>query len=127
LLEKAHLPPDLLDAGVSGDPWPIRDAGEVGAGSTDVSDVSWIVPTAQITTTTWALGIPGHSWAVVATGAMSIGHKGMLHAAKAMAITAADTIRDPSLIALARAEFIEATKGRPYRCPVPEDVPPLVS
>ena len=44
-------------------------------------------------------GIPGHSWAVTATGAMSIGHKGMLHAAKAMAIAAADLVDDPDLIA----------------------------
>jgi aminobenzoyl-glutamate utilization protein B len=93
-------------------------------GSTDVADVSWITPTAQITTTTWALGIPGHSWAVTATGAMSIGHKGMVHAAKTMAITAADAILNPSIIEAAQAEFAESTAGRPYQCPVPAHVMP---
>ena len=124
LLEHDKLPADLIDQALNGEVWPIRDRGEVMPGSTDVSDVSWIAPTAQITTTTWALAIPGHSWAVTATGAMSVGHKGMLHAAKVMAITAADLIEDPSLLARAKAEFAEATKGRPYRCPIPADVTP---
>ncbi len=126
LIEKAKLPKNLIDAGLSGEPWPPSDHGEVGSGTTDVADVSWIAPTAQITTTTWALGIPGHSWAVTATGAMSIGHKGMLHAAKAMAITAVDAILDPDLITRAKAEFEEATAGRAYQCPIPDHVqPPL--
>lgn len=124
LLEQDHVPADMVDAGLSGDVWPITDRGQTMPGSTDVSDVSWITPTAQITTATWALGIPGHSWAVTATGAMSIGHKGMLHAAKTMAITAADAILDPSLIERAQAEFKESTAGRPYQCPIPESVKP---
>ena len=74
----------------------------------------------------WALGIPGHSWAVTATGSMSIGHKGMLHAAKAMAIAAASLIEDPDLIRQAREEFAASTAGRPYVCPIPDEVkPPL--
>ena len=124
ILATDKLPAELIDQGLSGDVWPIRDRGEVLPGSTDVSDVSWITPTAQITTTTWALAIPGHSWAVTATGAMSIGHKGMMHAAKAMAITAADFINDPALLEQAKAEFIASTAGRAYQCPIPEDVQP---
>jgi aminobenzoyl-glutamate utilization protein B len=124
LLSKKKLPPELVEQGLNGDVWPIRDRGEVSSGSTDVSDVSWIAPTAQITTTTWALAIPGHSWAVTATGAMSIGHKGMLHAAKTMAITAADFIADPALLERAMAEFTAATAGRPYQCPIPAGVLP---
>ncbi len=124
LLEQEKLPAELIETGLNGDVWPIRDRGECMPGSTDVADVSWITPTAQITTTTWALGIPGHSWAVTATGAMSIGHKGMLHAARTMAITAADAILNPSIIEAARAEFAESTAGRPYQCPVPDHVMP---
>jgi aminobenzoyl-glutamate utilization protein B len=125
LLAKRHLPPELVKEGINGEVWPISDRGEISPGSTDVSDISWITPTAQITTTTWALGIPGHSWAVTATGGMSIGHKGMLHAAKAMAIAAADYVRDPALVEQARAEFKAATAGRPYRCAIPDHIKPV--
>jgi aminobenzoyl-glutamate utilization protein B len=124
LLGKSKLPPELVDQGLSGDVWPMRDRDEVGSGSTDVSDVSWIAPTGQVTTTTWALGIPGHSWAVTATGAMSIGHKGMLHAAKTLAIAAAGFILDPAMLQAAKDEFAASTVGRPYQCPIPAHVPP---
>jgi len=124
ILEQDKLPKELIEQGLDGEVWPIRDRGDVLPGSTDVSDVSWITPTAQITTTTWALGIPGHSWAVTATGAMSIGHKGMLHAAKAMAMTGADFILDPALLQRAQDEFAKSTAGRPYQCPIPADVQP---
>ena len=124
LLTRSKVPLEFLDAGLTGDVWPIADRGEVLPGSTDVSDVSWITPTAQITTATWALGIPGHSWAVTSTGAMTIGHKGMMHAAKAMAITAANAVNDPAIIANARAEFENATAGKPYQCPIPDHVQP---
>lgn len=126
ILDKSHLPAELIDAGLTGEIWPPKDKGEIGAGSTDVSDVSWITPVAQITTATWALGIPGHSWAVTATGAMSIGHKGMLHAAKAMAIAAAALVEQPDLIRQAREEFVASTAGGAYQCPLPADLkPPL--
>ena len=69
--------------------FPPRDKGKTLSGSTDVAEVSWIAPTVQLTTACFALGVPGHSWGITATGGMSIGHKGMLHAAKAMAITGA--------------------------------------
>lgn len=124
ILAMDSLPKELVDQGLNGEVWPIRDADKVLPGSTDVSDVSWIVPTSQITTTTWALGIPGHSWAVTATGAMSIGHKGMLHAAKAMAITGAEFVLDPDLLQRAKDEFAKSTAGRPYRCPIPPHVQP---
>ena len=124
MLAMENLPKELIEQGLNGEVWPIRDADKVLPGSTDVSDVSWIVPTSQITTTTWALGIPGHSWAVTATGAMSIGHKGMLHAAKAMAMTGADFVLDPDLLQRAKDEFAKSTKGRPYQCPIPAHVQP---
>ncbi len=124
VLASESLPESLLDAGLSGDVWPIRDADKVLPGSTDVSDVSWITPTSQVTTACWPLAIPGHSWAITASTGVSIGHKGMIHAAKAMAIAASDFYLDPALRAKARAEFEASTAGRPYQCPIPAHVMP---
>jgi len=124
LIAKRELPPELVNDALNGDVWPPQGVGEVGSGSTDVSDVSWNTPTAQINTATWALAVPGHSWAVTATGGMSIGHKGMLHAAKAMAIAASDLYRDPALVNAAREEFERETAGRKYVSPVPAHIPP---
>ena len=76
-------------------------------GSTDVGDVSWNVPTAGFGTATWVPGTPAHSWQAVAAGGMSIGHKGMMLAAKVLAETARSLYTDPELIAKAKAEFAE--------------------
>jgi aminobenzoyl-glutamate utilization protein B len=77
-------------------------------GSTDVGDVSWLVPTVGFYTATWVPGTPGHSWQAVAAGGMSIGHKGMLLAARLLAKTAVDLMQDPEIIAAAQAEFFRA-------------------
>jgi aminobenzoyl-glutamate utilization protein B len=97
------------------------------AGSTDVSDVSWIVPTVQCWGAGLAIGTPFHTWQLVAQGKSPAAHKGMLHAAKAMAATALDAARDPELLARAKAELLRRTGGRPYACPIPPEVlaPPL--
>ena len=76
-------------------------------GSTDVGDVSWNVPTAGFGTATWVPGTPAHSWQAVAAGGMSIGHKGMMLAAKVLAETARDLYTDPALVAKAKQEFAE--------------------
>ncbi|HEU0164746.1 MAG TPA: amidohydrolase [Thermomicrobiales bacterium] len=124
ILKSEHLPESMISAGLDGNVWPIRDAGQVMPGSTDVSDVSWITPTSQITTACFPLAVPGHSWAITATSGNSIGHKGMIHAAKAMAMVASDLITDPALLQKAKDEFTAATAGRPYQCPIPADVQP---
>lgn len=67
-------------------------------GSTDVADVSWIVPTAGLMTATWVPGTAPHSWQAVAAGGMSIGHKGMMVAAKTLALTAIDLFDSPKVI-----------------------------
>ncbi|MDO5400741.1 MAG: amidohydrolase [Eubacteriales bacterium] len=92
-------------------------------GSTDVGDVSWLTPTAQMNAVTWVSGCPGHSWQVVSMGKSGIAHKGMLYAAKALAGAAADLMETPALLAKARSEFEkEAAAG--YDCPIgPEVVP----
>ena len=74
-------------------------------GSTDVGDVSWTVPTAGFSTATWVPGTPAHSWQATAAGGMSIGHKGMVLAAKVLAATARELYSKPELVAEAEAEF----------------------
>jgi aminobenzoyl-glutamate utilization protein B len=93
-------------------------------GSTDVGDVSWVVPTAQIRGATYAIGTPGHSWQLTAQGKTPAAHKGMVHAAKVMAATAVDVLRDGALLAAAKADHQARTKNNPYVCPLPDDVPP---
>ncbi|MEW6323294.1 MAG: amidohydrolase [Acidobacteriota bacterium] len=82
----------------------------VGSASTDLGDVSWRVPTVQLTAATWVPGTPAHSWQAVAAGGMSIGLKGMVVAAKSMALTAMDLFSEPSHLVKAREEF-ETRRG----------------
>jgi aminobenzoyl-glutamate utilization protein B len=77
-------------------------------GSTDVGDVSWLVPTVGFTTATWVPGTPAHSWQAVAAGGMSIGHKGMDLAARLLAKSAAQLMLQPDLIAKAKTELQQA-------------------
>ncbi|HEY3286090.1 MAG TPA: amidohydrolase [Gemmatimonadaceae bacterium] len=84
------------------------------AGSTDVGDVSWRVPTVQMGAATWVPGTPAHSWQAVAAGGMSIGSKGMMVAAKTMALTAAELFSSPATVTAARAEF-EQARGPNFR------------
>ncbi len=94
------------------------------SGSTDVGDVSWIVPTVQCNVSCYALGTPGHSWQLVSQGKSSWAHKGLLAAAKAMAGTALDLYHNPGVIQNAKIELDERRGGEPYRCPIPDDVNP---
>ena len=99
--------------------------GQVTPGSTDVGDVSYITPTAQINTVCQAFGTPGHSWQNTVTSGMSIGHKGMMLAAKALALATLDLQTQPELLQAARQEFETATGGKPYVSPLPDDAAPL--
>jgi aminobenzoyl-glutamate utilization protein B len=83
---------------------------ERGGGSTDVGDVSWNVPTAELSTATWVPGTPAHSWQAIAAGGTTIGIKGLQLAAKALALTAADFFEQPELLQEARAAF-DAARG----------------
>jgi len=99
---------------------PPRGKGRSGGGSTDVGDVSWIVPTVQMSSATVPLGCPGHSWQNCASSGSSIGKKGMLVAAKTMALCALDLLEHPEEIKKAWEEFRERTKDSPYKSPLPE-------
>ncbi|MBI5688515.1 MAG: amidohydrolase [Verrucomicrobia bacterium] len=85
-----------------------------GGGSTDVGDVSWVVPTVGVRTATWAPGTPAHSWQAVACGGTSLGLKGMNVAAKTLAATMVDLFSDPAVIARAREEF-ERRRGAGFK------------
>lgn len=89
---------------------PLKQTVDAGGGSTDVGDVSWNVPTVGLRTATWVPGTPAHSWQAVACGGTEIGAKGMIAAAKAMALTAIDLYTDPALIQKAKAEFAAAQR-----------------
>lgn len=94
-------------------------------GSTDVGDVSYACPTAQLNAACYANGTPGHSWQVTAQCGSSIAHKGLLAAAKAMALASVNVMEDPETLQAARAEFNKLAGGK-YICPVPDDVVPLL-
>jgi aminobenzoyl-glutamate utilization protein B len=117
----------IPERGVVGEPQPLKDPApaEPDGGSTDVGDVSWLVPTLHFSATTGVWDSPWHAWPVVATGGMSIGHKGMLHAAKTLAVTAVDLFQDVKLREAIRAEFAEQTKGFVYKPWIPEGPPPV--
>lgn len=91
------------------------------AGSTDVGDVSYIVPTAQMTTCCSVMGSAGHSWQITAASNMSIGHKGMLYAAKVLAMTGSSLIRNPDLINQAHKEHIINTCNEKYKCAISKE------
>ena len=94
-------------------------------GSTDVGDVSFVVPTVRLGVTTAPKGTPWHSWAVVACSGMSIGHKGMSYASKALAMTMVDLFEDPELIEQVKAEFKERKGDYVYKGILPDGPPPL--
>jgi aminobenzoyl-glutamate utilization protein B len=89
--------------------------GLVGPASTDMGDVSWNVPTAQMGAATFSPGVPAHSWQAVACAGMSIGAKGMLVAAKTMALTVADLVQNPATIAKAKEEFQQKRGGAAFK------------
>jgi aminobenzoyl-glutamate utilization protein B len=98
----------------------------LGMGSTDVGDVSWVVPTIGFRTATWVPGTPAHSWQAVAAGGMTIGLKGMENASKILALTAVDLFTQPELIGRARTEFEQRRgAGFTYRSAVGDRAPPL--
>jgi aminobenzoyl-glutamate utilization protein B len=96
-------------------------------GSTDVGDVSWVVPTVQAHGAVVAVGTPFHSWQLVAQGKSPAAHKGMVHVAKAMAALGIRLLRDQELREAALADFMARTAATPYRCPIPENVSPPIS
>ena len=94
------------------------------AGSTDVGDVSWNCPTAQIHVVTTAAKTPGHSWQFTSCNRTSIAHKGVNCAGKVMGATVIDLIENPEIIKKANEEFLERLEGETYKCPIPAGIKP---
>lgn len=105
---------------------PLDRKGAVRAGSTDVGDVSWAVPTVQLWGATWTIGTPFHTWQVVAHGKTPIAHKGLIHAAKVMAATGRVLIENPDTLAAAKAAHKAHLAKTPYECPIPDETRPPI-
>ena len=122
LVERYGIDPQTATLPLIGDVLPSRDKGDVWPGSSDIGDMSWYAPCSMLQTATWASRAAAHSWGVVATGRTTIGHKGMMYAAKVMALSAAELVLSPQTLEAAQAEFYAALKETPYTCPIPDDV-----
>lgn len=94
-------------------------------GSTDVGDISWIVPEITLITTTAPINTAWHGWSVVACGGMSIGHKGMLFSAKALGMTMVDLFQNEQLRKDVRAEFNQRKGSTVYKAYIPDGPPPI--
>ena len=103
---------------------PPLGKGKVMPGSTDVADVSWVTPLGEFNTACHVMGSPGHSWQNTATSGMSIGHKGMIMAAKVLALAAIEFMNDPERVEKSRLEFEEMIKDKPYKSPFPKGLKP---
>ncbi len=100
-IQTTFTKPPKLETTQTVAPFTQRD----GIGSTDVADVSWVVPTVGLSTATWVPGTAAHSWQAVAAGGMTIGYKGMNLAAKAIAATAIDLFEQPATLTAAWKEL----------------------
>ena len=101
--------------GIDGKVKPLQETLPAQGGSTDVGDVSQVVPTIRMSATVAAKNGPWHSWAVVACTGMSIGHKGMIYAAKALSMTMADLYKNPKLIEAVKEDYKINKKPAPYK------------
>lgn len=104
-------------------PWPEIDDGTRTHNSTEVGDVSWIVPTGQFTLATWPVGVPAHTWQVVAANG-DFAQRGLATAAKVLAGTVVDLMAEPSIVSAAREEFNREIGADAYVTPIPEGTEP---
>ena len=113
------------EVGMDGAIHPLKDTMPAQGGSTDVGDVSQIVPVVRLSTPAAPKDAPWHSWAVVACTGMSIGHKGMLHATKALGMTMVDLFENPQLVKEVKVEFKERKGSSKYEAMIPPGPPPI--
>lgn len=118
-MRSGHTPPELWDVTLHDSIAPAFNKGVISSGSTDVAEVSWICPTGEISAATWAAGTAAHSWQATAQSGMSIGHKGMITAARALALAGHKLMTNPDILQLAKEEFVKDTGGQPYVSPLP--------
>ncbi|MGD0804977.1 MAG: amidohydrolase [Candidatus Bathyarchaeia archaeon] len=125
-LKKSRMPnwEKYVDVDLVTDIFDAWDDGEVSPGSTDVSHVSWVVPTMEFGTACNILGAPGHSWQFVASSGSSIGHKSLIFAAKTMAGSVIDLMTKPEILVKAKEEHKKRLGGNRYK-PDEKRKPPL--
>jgi aminobenzoyl-glutamate utilization protein B len=104
---------------------PLQKETDAGGGSSDVSDVSYVVPTVGLEAATWIPGTSAHSWQAVACGGTEIGTKGMLVASKTMALTAIDLFSKPAVIVKAKEEFTKGVGDYKYKALLGDRKPAL--
>ena len=114
---------EIRESSLYDGPVPPHAEGEVGGGSTEVGDVSWIAPTGQFRAATWAVGTPAHTWQATAANG-DFGIKGAVYAAKVLGGTAYELLDDPSILDRANEEFDEVTGDRGYETPLPPGTEP---
>ncbi len=126
-LQKSLPPGGAGDLALTGTVNPLRPLDpNAPSASTDVGDVSWNVPTIGFVAATFVPGVSAHTWQATACAGMSIGQKGMLVAAKALAFTAADLLSNPKLVEAAKIDFQGQLKGKAYQSGIPAgQQPPL--
>jgi len=88
------------------------------SGSSDIGDVSWLMPFSTILTATWPIGVNAHTWQAASASGSTLGQKGMLYASKIMVGMFYDVMNDSSILEKAIAEFDKSTEGKPYDCPI---------
>jgi len=121
-IQKATGKPEV---GMDSKIYPLKETEETpGGGSTDVGDVSWNVPNINLGVTVAPKDTPWHSWAVVACGGMSIGHKGMVYASKAMGMTMLDLFENPKMVTKVKEEF-KTRKGNEVYEPMIDGPAPI--
>jgi|TARA_A200000159_G_scaffold157750_1_gene174222 aminobenzoyl-glutamate utilization protein B len=122
-IQEATSKPKL---GINGKITPLKPTAEhPTGGSTDVGDVSFLVPVVRLGVTVAPEGTPWHSWAVVACGGMSIGHKGMVYAAKALSMSMVDLYTDSKLLQKVKDEFKIRKGDYQYSPMLPPGPPPI--
>jgi aminobenzoyl-glutamate utilization protein B len=94
--------------------------------STDVGDVSWVVPTIGFTTATFVPGVAAHTWQAAASAGSNVGRDGMVIASKALALTAVELLESPDLVSRAQAEFHKQLAGKTYESPIPASQKALI-
>lgn len=118
----AYKAPGIEDAAIVK---PLKEVNDAGGGSTDVGDVSYAVPTVGMGAATWVPGTPAHSWQATACGGTDIGIKGMMVAAKTMALTAIDLYTSPALVQKAKEEFRKEKGDYEYKALLGDRKPAL--
>jgi len=122
ILKEAGKPEKGIDGKIN----PLRETFPAQGGSTDVGDVSQVVPVISLSATATAKGGPWHSWAVVACTGMSIGHKGLVYASKALAMTMSDLYENPKLLESVKKDFLDNKGDKVYDPRIPSGPPRLI-